>query len=201
MAASCARSDDRDRADDAVVRRSITAKLISTMIDSVLIRHETPGDIELVRAVNEAAFGRPSEADLVDALRERARPHVSLVAERNGAIVGHIMFSPATLARSHDLHVMALGPMAVMPAHQRIGIGSLLVRKGLETCTGLGAAAVIVLGHPAYYPRFGFAPSVRFGIRSEYDVPDEVFMAMELVPGALAETGGIVHYHEAFAGL
>ena len=93
---------------------------------------------------------------------------------------------------------MGLGPMAVAPGCQRKGIGSALVRAGLIACTERGFRAVVVLGHPKYYPRFGFSESKRFGIKSEYDVLDEVFMALELVPGALSSASGIVRYHEAF---
>lgn len=96
---------------------------------------------------------------------------------------------------------MGLAPMAVRPGHQGKGIGSALVRAGLQACTDLGANAVIVLGHPEYYPRFGFLPSSRFRLDSEYDVPDEVFLALELEPGALSALSGRVLYHEAFKSL
>ena len=91
--------------------------------------------------------------------------------------------------------------MAVSPAHQRTGIGSALVETGLEACRELGAAAVFVIGHASYYPRFGFVPATGFGIDSDYDVPPEVFMVLELAPGALAGKAGRLTYHEAFAGL
>ena len=165
----------------------------------VLIRAERDTDRAAVDAVNAAAFPTPLEADLVDALRREARPLVSLVAERDGAVVGHILFSPVTHENSPDLRIMGLAPMAVAPDHQRSGIGSALVRAGLDECRQLGFAAVVVLGHPEYYPRFGFSPSVRWGIRSEYDVPDDVFMALELEPGALRGAAGTVRYHPAFS--
>ena len=91
--------------------------------------------------------------------------------------------------------------MAVLPSHQRNGIGSKLVRAGLEECRQLGYVAAVVLGHPEYYPRFGFAPSIRFGIRCEYDVPEEVFMAMELRQFALLGVSGIVRYRTEFGGV
>jgi putative acetyltransferase len=96
---------------------------------------------------------------------------------------------------------MGLGPMAVAPGRQNSGIGSLLVGAGLDRCRAMGAVAVVVLGHPDYYPRFGFVPASGFSIDSEYDVPDEVFMAQELVPGALRQVTGRIHYHPAFADL
>lgn len=167
----------------------------------MLIRAEEEQDRAAVRAVNVAAFPTSSEANLVDALREQAEPVVSLVADDNEAIVGHILFSPVRLSRHPDLKVMGLAPMAVAPEHQRKGIGSALVKAGLERCKQLGFVAVVVLGHPEYYPRFGFSPSRRFGIDSEYDVAEEVFMAMELQPAALAGKTGTVKYHAAFASV
>jgi putative acetyltransferase len=117
-----------------------------------LIRTERAGDQAGVRAVNVAAFETPAEADLVDALRARARPLVSLVAEDAGAIVGHILFSPVTLPGHPALALMGLAPMAVAPPRQRSGIGSGLVHAGLEACRRLPADVVVVLGHPEYYP-------------------------------------------------
>jgi putative acetyltransferase len=151
--------------------------------------------------VNESAFETPAEASLVDALRERADPLVSLVAEEGGAIVGHIVLSPMSLPGHPELVIMGLGPMAVTPDRQRRGIGSALVRSGLEECRELGVGAVCVLGHPSYYPRFGFESASRFGIGSEYDVPDEAFMALELQPGYLANAAGTIRYHPAFGEL
>jgi putative acetyltransferase len=170
-----------------------------------LIRSEERKDWAAVHAVNESAFGTPAEANLVDALRDQAQPIVSLVGEDtsayDGIIVGHIMFSPVSLPGHPALRMMGLAPMAVAPAHQRNGIGSALVRAGLEQCRKLGFGAVVVLGHPAYYPRFGFAPSTRFGIGCEYDVPEEVFMVVELDAGVLRGASGKVKYHPAFSAL
>jgi putative acetyltransferase len=166
------------------------------------IRPEKSDEVAAVRAVNLAAFATRTEADLVDALRAQVNPFISLVAEgeSGGPIVGHICFSPATLSGHGALAIMALAPMAVLPADQRRGIGSALVRAGIEQCRLLGCGAVVVLGHPDFYPRLGFVPASRFGIRSEYDVPDEVFMALELEPGALQGRAGTIRYHAAFGG-
>lgn len=161
------------------------------------IRSEQPADIAAIHAVNRAAFEASTEADLVDVLRKQAHPIVSLVAENADAIVGHIFFSPVTLS-GHALKMMGLAPMAVLPAQHRRGIGSALVRAGLERCRELGCEAVIVLGHAEYYPRFGFAPASRFGIACEYDVPDDVFMALELERGSLRGKAGTIRYHAAF---
>jgi putative acetyltransferase len=124
---------------------------------------------------------------------------ISLVAEHEREIVGHIMFSPVSLAGHADSKIMGLAPMAVAPEHQRIGIGSALVVAGLEHCKRIGIGAVVVLGHPRYYPRFGFVPATRFGMVSEYDAPEEAFMALELLPGYLGRKAGVIRYHPAFA--
>ena len=165
------------------------------------IRAEKEDDPDGVYAVNVSAFETSAEAELVDALRAQAQPIVSLVAEEGGEVVGHIMFSPVSLPGHPNLKMMGLGPMAVSREHQRKGIGSALVRAGLAQCEQLGIAAAVVLGHPEYYPRFGFAASSKFGIDSEYDVPEGVFMAIELQPNALSGITGRVKYHAAFGDL
>jgi putative acetyltransferase len=165
------------------------------------IRDERPGDFAAIRDVTCAAFRSSAEANLIEALRPQVTPIVSLVADEEGSIVGHIMFSPVTFSGGEDLKIMGLAPMAVAPAMQRRGVGSELVRAGLAHCRALGVDAVVVLGHPQYYPRFGFVPASRFGITSEYDVPDDVFMAMELKPSALERRSGLIRYHRAFASL
>lgn len=167
----------------------------------MLIRAEKETDLGAVQDVNVAAFETSAEAKLVAALRKEAQPVVSLVAEDSGAVVGHIMFSPVSLVDNPNLKVMALAPMAVAPEFQGQGIGSALVREGLERCRQLGFVGVVVLGHPEYYPRFGFLPSTRFGIDSEYEVPEEVFMAIELQPEALSGKTGRVKFHAAFSSM
>ena len=109
------------------------------------------------------------------------------------------MFSPVTLASHPELEIMGLGPMAVFPQAQRQGLGTALVKAGLEKCRELGAGTVVVLGHPAYYPRFGFRPATRFDIACEYEVPPEAFMALELSPGYLDGAAGVIRYHRAFS--
>ena len=169
--------------------------------NSIQIRSERADDIASVHALNRAAFETSIEADLVDALRERAKPIISLVADEAGSIVGHILFSPVTLSEYAELKIMGLAPMAVLPAEQRRGIGSALVRAGLERCKQIGYGAVVVLGHPEYYPRFDFVPASRFGVSCEYEVADEVFMALELEAGILRGKSGTIRYHAAFANL
>jgi putative acetyltransferase len=166
---------------------------------SLHIRAERLADQSLIRDLLKRAFGSDIEADLVDALRKEARPIISLVAQDAEEVIGHIMFSPVTLSSAPQRLIMGLAPMAVSPARQRQGVGSALVRAGLGACQQLGATAVVVLGHPTYYPKFNFRPAREFGITSEYDVPDDVFMALELEARALRQTPGIVRYHPAFS--
>ncbi|HEX5793629.1 MAG TPA: N-acetyltransferase [Rheinheimera sp.] len=165
------------------------------------VRTETPSDIEAITQLTRTAFNHDAEARLINTLRQQCAGCISLVAEQHGSIVGHILFSPATLHEAPDTRLMALAPMAVSNVLQHQGIGSALVRAGLELCRQQGAAAVVVLGHPAYYPRFGFTPARRFSIRSPWQVPDEAFMLLELLPGALQGKSGEVMYHPAFAAL
>ena len=165
------------------------------------VRPETPADFARVREINVSAFETPAEADLVDTLRALVSPVVSLVAEAGGTGVGHILFTPVALTGRPQLRIMGLAPMAVEEGHRNEGVGSALVRAGLEECRRLGFGAVVVLGHPTYYPRFGFVPSVRFSFASEYEVPAEVFMAQELEPGSLKDASGIIKFHEAFRGV
>jgi putative acetyltransferase len=120
---------------------------------------------------------------------------------KGAIVVGHIAFSPVTLSNDPAVRMMGLAPMAVLPAFQGRGIGSALVTAGLEACRHLGIGAVVVLGHAAYYPRFGFVPASRFEINSEYDVPDEVFMALELEPGFLVDRRGTARFHPVFSNV
>ncbi len=166
---------------------------------SITIRPETAADRAAVRAVNESAFGQREEADLVEALHRAGAATVALVAEIDGAVAGHILFSPVAVEPPAGRLLLGLAPMAVAPSRQRSGLGSRLVREGLERCRAAGAAGVVVLGHPEYYPRFGFVPARRLGLRCEYDVPPEVFMAQGLAPGGLSGVSGLVRYHPAFA--
>lgn len=171
------------------------------MTTTATVRPEQPEDLSDIRAVNEQAFGRAKEADIVDSVRARGAASVSLVAERGGRIVGHILFTPVTVrSETASFEAIALGPMAVLPAYQRLEIGSQLVRAGLEACRWIGQPVVIVLGHPWFYPRFGFKPARPLGIRWEHDVLDEVFMLAELSEGALAGRDGVAYYQPEFRG-
>jgi len=164
-----------------------------------LIRHEDPGDSAAIRQVLELAFGQRMEADLVDALRQRGKVTLSLVAIQDQRAVGQILFSPMIIESDNpDISAIGLGPMAILPSYQGKGIGSQLVRIGLEECRGAGHEIVMVLGHPHFYQRFGFVAAKTFGIRSEFDVPDDVFMILELHPGAWVGRGGVAKYQPEF---
>ena len=164
----------------------------------MLVRREEAKDLAAVHALNVSAFESPAEANLVDILRKQAHPVASLVAEDSLTVVGHIMFSPVSLSGHPELKIMGLAPMAVERTHQKKGIGTALVRAGLEQCKALGYGAAVVLGHPDYYPRFGFSPSTHFDIGCEYEAPKETFMAVELQPGYLDGKSGTIKYHAAF---
>lgn len=168
------------------------------MRTSLLIREENENDWAVVFNVNHAAFPTPAEANLVNALRAQCHPLVSLVAEENGMLIGHILFSPVQLAGYPRLLLMGLAPMAVLPGYQRKGVGAALINAGLDKCRSLDVGAVVLLGHVEYYPRFGFAPAVRYGISCEYGVHEESFMVLELQAGYLRGKTGMIHYHDAF---
>lgn len=166
----------------------------------ITVRAENSEDIAAIHRVNELAFGQPNEANLVDALRINAHPFISLVAVVGDLVAGHICFSPVTIESEDQTFVaMGLAPLAVLPEYQNMGVGSMLSREGLKECQRIGHDIVVVLGHPNYYPRFGFAPASLKGLRSEHDVRDEVFMVAELREDALGGRRGLVKYHAEFA--
>ena len=163
----------------------------------VLIREEEPGDFDTIREVNRLAFAGDIEARLVDQLRDESLVIASLVAIANGEIVGHVLFSDLPITTSSaTIPAASLAPIAVKPAFQRRGIGAEMIRRGLELCRERGKLAVIVLGHPGYYPRFGFSCELARRIRSPYS--GEAWMALELVPDVLRDVEGAVQYPEAF---
>jgi putative acetyltransferase len=165
----------------------------------MLIRLEQEADHQQIRIINTSAFETDAEANLVEALRQSDIPLISLVAEEQNQLIGHILFSPVSLAgQTHAPAIAGLAPMAVLPAWQGKGVGSRLVREGLKFCAEAGYAAVVVIGHPDYYPRFGFVPASTFNIKSEYEVPDEAFMLKELKKSALTGIQGVIQYHETF---
>lgn len=164
------------------------------------VRREQPDDIAAIHAINTAAFGRTGEADLVDALRDNAHLTLSLLAEVDDHRVGHIAFSPATITSPNGgWTALALGPLAVLPSHQRIGIGTALVRAGLAVCLEMGHDVVFLLGHHTYYPRFGFTPSQPQGVWWANNPTDALhFMVAELRPNALAGRTGAMRFAPEF---
>lgn len=144
------------------------------------------------------AFGQPQEAALIDALRSNCDDLLSLVAVNGEDVVGHILFSPATLG---SVRGMGLAPMAVTPECQKGGVGSQLIRVGLATLAERGCPFVIVLGHAEYYPRFGFEPASARGVRCEWDVPDEVFMLLVLDEPRMDGVSGLARYRQEFSAL
>lgn len=162
------------------------------------VRAETASDWAEVAALTKTVFNTSEEANLNDALRHQSPHYISLVAEQHGKIVGHIMFSQVQLENAKHIKMMALAPMVVSKVLQQHGIGASLVRAGLEACYQQGTAAVVVLGHAEYYPKFGFIPASNFDIYCPWQVPDDVFMLLELRPDALKNASGTVQYSPAF---
>jgi putative acetyltransferase len=169
------------------------------MKPDVLIRPERPEDYASVYEVNARAFDQPDEARLVEKMRIAGGFSISLVAVVEHEVVGHILFTPVTIAEA-DLHppAMGLAPMAVDPARQRQGIGGELIRAGLHACRRKNSPAVFVLGHAEYYPRFGFRPAAPLGLHYRDESMAPYFFVMELRRGALAGVTGRVRYHDAF---
>ena len=166
-----------------------------------LIRPERPGDLDPVKALLLAAFGREAEARLVDRLRASGKIASALVAEDRERVLGHVVFSKIALsAEGGEMSALALAPLAVVPAFQRLGIGSALVSAGLERCRLDRHSRVLVLGDPVYYARFGFVPAARFGLKCLFPAASS-FMAIELDPGAFAGTTGPVRYGHEFDDL
>ena len=163
----------------------------------MLIRPETQADWAALDHVNQRAFGRADEASLVRRLRDDGLVATSLVAEQAEIVLGHLMLSwLPTRVDGCSLRAVALAPLAVLPEFQRQGIGSRLVEASIDAARELDIAAIIVLGHPRYYPRFGFSAAAAQGLAAPFS--GDSFMALELVPGALAGKAGSVHYPDTF---
>jgi putative acetyltransferase len=166
----------------------------------ITIRGEASSDLQEIRIVIQSAFGQTEEADIVDKLRQDCPNRILLVAASENQVVGQVLFTPVTIqAKERIITGMGLGPMAVLPGFQRQGMGSQLVRAGLALIKKRKYPFVIVLGHPTYYPRFGFVPASRYGIRSEYEsVPDEAFMILLLDRAAPESVSGVAKYRPEF---
>lgn len=161
------------------------------------LRRENAGDYASIKNVNDLAFGQPNEGLLVERIRRNPQfiPELSLVALSDGSVVGHILFFPVRIvADDYFFTSLSLAPMAVRPGFQGRGIGGRLVRTGTAVAREMGFESVLVVGHPGYYPRFGFQPAGRWGVRAPFEVPDEAFMALELVADCLAGRAGVVEF-------
>lgn len=167
-----------------------------------VVRQETPSDVSAITAIHEAAFERSAEARLVESLRVNGKVILSLVLESRSKVAGHILFTEVTIETAPEPSLaLGLAPVSVLPEYQRQGFGSALIRPGLQKCKEMGHRLVVVLGDSKYYPRFGFRPASQFGLRCEYDVPDEVFMAIEWGKGTTQEYEGLVRYQDEFGSL
>lgn len=169
---------------------------------NISIRKEKQKDIEAIFKLNSLAFESDAEARLVDNLRSSSNLALSLVATSKNEVVGHIAFSPMKIPGFDKLKLVGLAPMAVHPRLQKQGIGTKLIKTGIELLKSDNVDAIFLLGHKDYYPRFGFVPSFsNFNIKSKYEVPDEVFMGLELKPDILDGIDGIVAYSKEFDSL
>ncbi len=167
---------------------------------SVEIRTEEDGDVPGIRDANRRAFGREDEARLVDDLRDGGYARLSLVAEEEGRLVGHIMLSEAVIrTKGGEVGALALGPVGVIPERQGCGVGSALIREALDRCAHAGHRIVVLLGHPGYYPRFGFSAERAGNLSSAYS--GDAFMALELVPGALSGVVGEFEFAPPFGAV
>ena len=160
------------------------------------VRPEQPGDLQSIRDVHRRAFGQDQEANIVDALRANGAVLVSLVATLDGDVVGHVLYSPASIG---SIEGAALGPIAVAPEYQKGGIGAQLIEAGTQMLAATACPFVIVLGHPTYYPRFGFVPARSRGISCQWDVPDDVFMVLTLDEGTMKGVSGRATYRHEFS--
>ena len=164
------------------------------------IREERPADIEEIRIVNQQAFGRPREGELIDALRANGDVLLSLVAIQDHHVVGHVLYSPVSVTSgSGRVGGAGLGPMAVLPKLQRKGIGAKLIGAGNRMLREKACPFVVVLGHPEYYPRFGFKPASGSGLRCEWNVPDAAFMVLVMDELKMKDVSGLVKYRPEFS--
>lgn len=167
----------------------------------IIIRPEGPSDYKDIFRVNALAFERDNESRLIENLRNTRAfvPGLSIVALHNEVCLGHILFLPINIIGSETKsETLSLAPMAVLPAYQNKGIGSQLVKEGILAAKKEGYSSIVVVGHPGFYPRFGFQRASQWGIRAQFEIPDDVFMAMELQPNGLKGHEGIVEFPEEY---
>ncbi len=168
---------------------------------NIIIRQEFKEDFARIKEINDQAFEQEDESRLVNKLRKKDQfiPELSLVAETDETVVGHILFYPVKINSDLQKHTtLSLGPMSVLPEHQKKGIGGKLINEGLKRAKDLGFRSVIVVGHPEYYPKFGFTKASKWSIKVPFESPDEVFMALEIAKGELKDKPGIIEYPAEF---
>lgn len=169
----------------------------------MILRTETVQDFEEVYKLNYLAFGnREDESILIERIRksEEFVPELSIVAEMDNEIVGHLLLSKAIVEDHKKVStVIVLAPIAVKPNCQKQGIGSELIEEGIRRCKALGYSIILLIGHPSYYPRLGFKPARKYGLElKQFEVPDEVFMVYEVEDGKLHEINGELKYPKSF---
>ncbi len=163
------------------------------------IRREQPSDSAKIAKIYTKGFDTDAEIILVNSLRTSGIPYISLVYEEGNDVIGHALFTPVDLVGDDsDVQIVGLAPICVLPREQYCGVGSSLVYAGLDECRSEGYDAVVALGYTGFYLKFGFVPSVEFGITTEFNVPAEVFVAQELKPGALKGRQGCIKFQQAF---
>jgi len=166
----------------------------------IRIRQEIKDDYKRVYEINKLAFGQENESKLIEKIRKGPNfvPELSLVAEKDNEIVGHILFSKMKIVGESEYETLMLAPIAVIPELQKQGIGGKLIKKGIEKAEELGFNSIIVVGHKDYYPKFGFQKASKWGIKCPFEVPDGAFMAIELTENALENKAGVVQFPEEF---
>jgi len=165
----------------------------------IKIREEGPEDFIVIKEINDLAFGQEQESKIIDSLRKNCNNLLSIVGVDDGKVVGHIMFSPVIIdASEKPVWGMGLGPMAVLPEYQRKGIGSALVKEGISILRDRNCPFIILVGHPEYYPRFGFKKSSLYGIKCQWEVPEEAFMILVLDESAMSGVSGTAKYRDEF---
>jgi putative acetyltransferase len=170
----------------------------------ITLRKETKKDFPEISKVNDIAFGRKAESRLIEQLRKKDEfvAELSIVAEVNEQLAGHILFTPIKIESATESYTtLCLAPMSVLPEFQQKSIGKLLVIQGLQAAKDLGFKSVVVLGHPSFYPKFGFKPASKWEIKSPFPAPDEAFMAIELLPNSLKDIHGKVVFPPEFDDL
>jgi putative acetyltransferase len=165
-------------------------------------RAEIPADGPAIRTIHLLAFNTCQEADLVEKLRSHSAIRLSVVAEEDGAIVGHVMYSPVVLGEgAASIQGLGLGPISVLPHLQKHGIGTRLVADSLGALKTNGCPFVVVLGAPSFYARFGFKPARDFGVRCKWDAKDDAFMLLPLHADGVTLNAGLARYHAEFDSL